>query len=103
MRFLIDMPLSPQLAEWLRAKGHDAVHAVDLSMQKSPDTEIISIAARDERTISIFLVFWLRSEPADRALIFLRGGNYSEAPISELTRSIAVVDREKIRRRWLPL
>jgi len=26
VRFLIDMPLSPNLVMWLAAKGHDAVH-----------------------------------------------------------------------------
>jgi predicted nuclease of predicted toxin-antitoxin system len=30
MKFLVDMPPSPGLAQWLRDKGHDAVHANDL-------------------------------------------------------------------------
>jgi predicted nuclease of predicted toxin-antitoxin system len=51
MRFLVDMPLSPQLAHWLRSEGHDAVHALDLSMQKSADIEILRLAVRDERVI----------------------------------------------------
>lgn len=28
------MPLSPELAVWLREKGHDALHAVDLSLNR---------------------------------------------------------------------
>jgi predicted nuclease of predicted toxin-antitoxin system len=49
-------------------------------------------------------------------LILLRGGKYSEPeswdcvrrvlmsiPQTELSRSIVVVDRERIRRRWLPV
>jgi len=49
-------------------------------------------------------------------LMLLRGGNYSESesrdyvrrvlmsiPQTELCRSIIVVDRERIRRRWLPV
>ncbi|MGP8246981.1 MAG: DUF5615 family PIN-like protein [Bryobacteraceae bacterium] len=41
MRFLADMPLSPELAQWLCAKGHDAVHGNELSMNSSPDAEIL--------------------------------------------------------------
>jgi predicted nuclease of predicted toxin-antitoxin system len=32
VKFLVDMPLSPDLAEWLQTEGHDAVHANELSM-----------------------------------------------------------------------
>lgn len=28
MKFLIDMPLSPELADWLNRQGHDAHHAL---------------------------------------------------------------------------
>jgi predicted nuclease of predicted toxin-antitoxin system len=41
------MPLSPELAQWLRAKGHHAVHANELSMNRSPDAEILQAAVRD--------------------------------------------------------
>ena len=44
MKFLVDMPLSPDLAQWLRAEGHDAVHANELSMHQSPDSEILQSA-----------------------------------------------------------
>jgi predicted nuclease of predicted toxin-antitoxin system len=53
---------------------------------------------------------------AGPGLILLRGGNYNEAESvecvrrvlfavlhEELPRSIVVVDRERIRRRWLPI
>ncbi|HKW99081.1 MAG TPA: DUF5615 family PIN-like protein [Bryobacteraceae bacterium] len=120
MRFLIDMPLSPQLAHWLQAEGYDAVHASDLSLQQSPDAEIMRIATRENRVIITadldfprLLAMFGASGPG---LILLRGGNYSEAeslecirrvlasvPGDQLGRSIVVVDREKIRRRWLPV
>ena len=51
MKFLVDMPLSPDLAQWLRAEGHDAVHAAELSMYKSPDSELLQLAAGTGRVI----------------------------------------------------
>jgi predicted nuclease of predicted toxin-antitoxin system len=120
MRFLVDMPLSPELANWLRAEGHDAVHASAISLYKASDAEILSVAASQNRVIITAdldfprLLATLQAEGP--GLILLRGGNYSEvesldcvrrvlmsvAP-DELTRSIVVVDRERIRRRWLPI
>jgi predicted nuclease of predicted toxin-antitoxin system len=32
VKFLVDMPLSPNLAAWLKKEGHDAVHAVELGL-----------------------------------------------------------------------
>ena len=45
------MPLSPELANWLRSEGHDAVHAIELSMQKSSDAEILQAATNTGRII----------------------------------------------------
>lgn len=42
MRFLIDNPLSPILADALRAAGHDAVHVGDYGMGKASDTAAAS-------------------------------------------------------------
>ena len=114
------MPLSPDLAEWLRAEGHDAVHANELSMYQSPDSEILQSAAGTGRVIITADLDFPRLLAAlgstGPGLILLRGGNYSESesrdcvrrvlmsiPQTELSRSIVVVDRERIRRRWLPV
>ena len=51
MRFLVDMPLSPELANWLRAEGHDAVHASAISLYKASDAEILSVAVSQNRVI----------------------------------------------------
>jgi predicted nuclease of predicted toxin-antitoxin system len=51
VKFLVDMPLSLELAQWLRTEGHDAVHANELSMNRSPDSEILQAAARGERVV----------------------------------------------------
>lgn len=51
MRFLIDSPLSPALAEALRRSGYDAVHVRDLGLQAAEDLDLFRRAAAEERTI----------------------------------------------------
>ena len=51
MRFLIDSPLSPALAEALRRSGHDVVHVRDIGLQAAGDLEVFRRAAAQERTI----------------------------------------------------
>jgi len=114
------MPLSPDLAQWLRAEGHDAVHADELSMNRSPDSEILQAAARSGRVVITADLDFPRLLAAlgstSPGLILLRGGNYSEAESqdcvqrvlmsvvhAELPGSVVVVDRERIRRRRLPI
>jgi predicted nuclease of predicted toxin-antitoxin system len=120
MKFLVDMCLSPGIAQWLRGQGHDALHANDLSMHEAPDAEILRVASTDSRivvTADLDFPRLLAILGIDGpGLILLRGGTYSElesldcvrrvlmaiAP-DELPRSIVVVDRERIRRRHLPI
>lgn len=45
MRFLADMGVSQQVVEWLRTKGHDAVHLRDEGLQRLPNGEIFQKAA----------------------------------------------------------
>ena len=51
MKFLIDNNLSPLLAEFLKAAGHDAVHLRDLGMQAAPDPAVLQRALVDERVL----------------------------------------------------
>jgi predicted nuclease of predicted toxin-antitoxin system len=44
MKFLVDMPLSPGLFRWLGERGHDAVHAANLGLERAPDTTILERA-----------------------------------------------------------
>jgi predicted nuclease of predicted toxin-antitoxin system len=120
MKFLVDMPLSPALAQWLRTEGFDAVHASDIKMHLSPDAEILRTAIQEERVIVTadldFPRLLAQLGTLGPGLILLRGGNYSERESldcvrrvlkaiadDELPRSIVVVDHERIRRRWLPI
>ncbi len=120
MKFLIDMPLSPALAEWLRSAGHEAAHASELRMNRWSDADILHAASQAGQIVVTAdldfprLLSSLRS--TGPGLILLRNGNYSEAesldclrrvlasvPSDDLPKSIVVVDREKIRLRGLPL
>jgi predicted nuclease of predicted toxin-antitoxin system len=120
VKFLIDMPLSPLLADWLKARGHDAVHAIHLAMGRSPDSDILERARIDERVVITADLDYPRLLAITRAegpgLILFRGGNYSDQEAFErmervletttpenLANSIVVIEKQKIRRRRLPL
>ena len=120
MKFLIDMPLSPALAAWLVDRGHDAVHASDLKLHRATDSEIMVRAKHEARTVVTADLDYPRllalagsSEPS---LILFRNGNWSEVEVrvrldevlsalteEDIAHSIVVVDRDRVRRRRLPI
>ncbi len=120
MKFLIDMPLSPLLAEWLRKRNHDAVHASAVGMARASDREILETARMEGRKIITADLDFSRlitlSEETEPGLILLRGGNYSEkdartlvsrvlglVPEEDMNNAVIVVDNQRIRRLSLPL
>lgn len=120
MKFLVDMPLSPTLARWLQSQGHDAVHAFALGLDRAADPDIIARAAEEARTVITADLDYPRllalAGATGPSLILFRGGDWSEADVtarmqqllagmqeSELERSIVVVDRQRFRRRRLPI
>lgn len=120
MKFLVDMPLSPALAAWLSGIGHDAVHAADIGLHRAPDNEIIAYAKREGRTVVTADLDYPRllaiARATEPSLILFRSGNWTEAAIRarlgdlfasltavEIDRSIVVIDRDRVRRRRLPL
>jgi|SRR5216683_3949176 len=54
MRFLLDMNLSPAMADWLREEGHDAVHARDIGLATLPDRDLFARAVTEERILITF-------------------------------------------------
>jgi predicted nuclease of predicted toxin-antitoxin system len=54
LRFLADMGVSQQVVEWLRTKGHDAVHLRDEGLQRLPNGEIFQKAGREQRIVPTF-------------------------------------------------
>ena len=120
MKFLIDMPVTPDAAPHLRAAGHDAIHAVDLGLARSSDNEVLAAARREGRiviTADLDYPRLIALQQADRpGVILFRGGAYSDremlalldrvlarASTHDLEHSIVVVDRTRIRRRALPI
>jgi len=118
MKFLVDMPLSPELATWLRSSGHDAVHAGEIGLDRASDVEIIQAAAAQTIVTAdldyprLLATAGLKSP----SLILFRDGNWTDAEVvqrmddvlrmlseSEVAQSIIVVERNRLRRRRLPI
>lgn len=114
------MPLSPTLAAWLRDQGHDAVHATELGLDRAPDGDIVTRAEQDGRTIITADLDYPRllalAGTIDPSLILFRDGDWTEADViarlreilrslseSDIARSIVVVERDRVRRRRLPI
>ena len=120
MKFLVDMPVSPRVAEWLREQGHDAVHAAELGLFRAPDHELIARAVGEDRVIitadTDFPQLLALSRDRAPGVVLFRGGEYTatemvallrrvlDATPSEILRqAICVVDRQRIRYRRLPI
>jgi predicted nuclease of predicted toxin-antitoxin system len=120
MRFLVDMPLSPELALWLAQQRHDAVHALEAGLARAPDEVILERARKEKRVVVTADLDYPRllalAQAEGPGLILFRGGNYSEqealnrlrrvletVPNEELPNSIVVIERGRIRRRRLPI
>lgn len=120
MRFLVDMPLSPALARWLMKQNHDALQASDLALSRATDAEIMARAKEDARTIVTADLDYPRllalAQSCEPSLILFRGGDWSEAEViarlsevlatlaeAEISQSIIVVEKTRLRRRRLPL
>ena len=120
MKFLVDMPLSPGLAEWLIHQGHEAVHAMHINLEKAPDIEILEYARKEGHIVITADLDYPRllalMKTQNPGIILFRGGNYSEQaardrleqalkmiPHDDLMYSIVVIDKSRIRRRQLPI
>ena len=120
MKFLVDMPLSPALAAWLRKQGHDAVHADEIGLSRSADSAILAHASTEHRTVITADLDYPRllaiASATNPSLILFRDGDWSDTQIvarmeeilqavtpNDIIESILVVDRDRVRRRRLPI
>ena len=121
MKFLIDQPLSPIVAEGLTAAGHDAIHVRAYGMQAASDVEIFERAASEGRIVvsadTDFGTLLARRRESAPSLILFRHGSERRpaqqialleanlaAVSADLERgSIVVITPDRIRIRALPL
>lgn len=51
MRLIADLHIAPRTVEYLKTLGHDVLRVPEVLPATAPDTEIITYAAQDRRTI----------------------------------------------------
>ena len=121
MRFLIDNPVSPKVAEAMRESGHDAVHVRDYGAQAADDVEIVDRALEEQRIVitadtdfglimaqrrtqepSVILFHHSFSHrPADQAGALI--GNLPQLASALDQGSLIVIESRRIRIRSLPI
>jgi predicted nuclease of predicted toxin-antitoxin system len=121
MRFLVDNPISPLVAEALTRGGHDAVHVRDYGLQAADDTAIFERAAEEERTIVtadtdfgfllakrqvrrpsvVLLHHSFPHQPGEQTRTLLKNLPELEATLEE--GSLVVLENRRIRIRTLPI
>jgi predicted nuclease of predicted toxin-antitoxin system len=120
MKFLVDMPLSPKTAEYLRSLGHDAVHAYEIGKAKSSDEELIAFAEKEGRIIitmdldfgsilhytkkkSPGLIIFRISFATVETVNAVSTAILQRMKTEEIANSIVVVDDQRVRVRKLPI
>jgi predicted nuclease of predicted toxin-antitoxin system len=123
MRFLVDQPVSPLLAQWLSSDEggcHDAVHVRQRGLSAAEDAAIFALAQLEGRIVITadldFARIMALSGSAGPGLILFRAGNSSDlqmltllrrvlAEVSEdaLPSSVVVVEERSIRIASLPI
>jgi predicted nuclease of predicted toxin-antitoxin system len=120
MKFIADMPVSPQTVSLLKTLDHDAVHAFDLGLAEAEDEEIAAFAKQEGRVVLTmdldFGALLARSGDVEPGVIILRLNHATPAkvnrllanllstvPSSEIEGSIVIVEEHKVRIRQLPV
>jgi len=103
MRFLVDQPVSPLLAQWLREQGHDTYHAREQGLSRATDEELFARAVQEDRiivTADLDFPRILALSGVDRpGLVLFRAGNVSDDRMLELLKTIlSTVGDSELRR-----
>ena len=120
MKFLIDMPVTPLAVAFLAERGNQAVHASLVGLGTASDSKILEVARAEGSIVITADLDYPRLLAAHQSqgpgLILFRGGSYSDAEMlsllgrvlnqsdeESLVNSVTVVDRNRIRRRRMPV
>jgi predicted nuclease of predicted toxin-antitoxin system len=88
VNFIIDAQLPRRTATWLRARGHDALHTLDLpDANRTTDASILELAARENRVVvtkdaDFVDSFMVRREP--EKLLLISTGNITNADLERI-------------------
>ncbi len=78
MKFIVDANLPPEVADWLRSRGHDAVAVREIGLRDSADGPIWEQALRTGAIVitkdSDFAMWAMTRAPSPR-VVWLRTGN----------------------------
>jgi predicted nuclease of predicted toxin-antitoxin system len=80
VRFLVDTQLPAALARWLREKGHQADHVLDVNLGQSKDTPIWQYAQEHGAVLVTKdedFAEWVRRGRPGPSVVWLRVGNSS--------------------------
>ena len=114
------MPVTPLAVAFLAERGHQAVHAFQVGLATGSDSRILEVARSEGAVVITADLDYPRLLAAHQSpgpgLILFRGGSYSDAEMlsllervlnqsdeESLLNSVTVVDRNRIRRRRMPL
>lgn len=120
MRFLIDNPLSPIVAEALGKAGHHAVHVRDLGLAGAEDETVFDLAADEQRVVvsadtDFGTILATREAKYPSVILFRRGtqrrprrqvalllANFDRMQEALESGSLVVIEEGRIRIRRLP-
>jgi predicted nuclease of predicted toxin-antitoxin system len=80
VRFLVDTQLPGALARWLRERGHQAEHVLEVGLAQSKDTQVWRYAQEHSSVIvskDEDFAEWVRRGRPGPAVVWLRIGNSS--------------------------
>jgi predicted nuclease of predicted toxin-antitoxin system len=120
LKFLVDMPVTPQAVPHLEGRGHEAAHASNVGLATEPDSALLEHARRHAQVVITADLDFPRLLATHKAetpgVILFRGGSYSDAKMlalldrvldrvsdHDLQHSITIVDRSRIRVHRLPV
>ena len=120
MKFLLDMPVSQSVAEWLGSRGFDAIHVRTIGLARAADPDILEHARKEGRILLTMdmdfpailsftrahqpgVILFRMNHPTPQLLQKRLEFLLETHPERELISSITIVEDSRIRLRKLPI